>query len=219
MPLFGGSVKENHSFHTLLTVFQLACASVMSFGYNQSVAGGVLETESFRKQFPQMFESARITETIVAVYTAAGFFGALICIFLGDILGRRNTIWLAAFTDSIGIILMGTSFQFAQLIVSRVVLGLGVGGIISTTSVWQAELSKPHSRGSHVSAFGIFGGVGLALATWISFGTHFVNSSFSWRFPFLIQLILPVIVMAFIHTLPESPRWYVHPDTTGEENI
>ena len=122
---------------------------------------------------------------------------------------------------------MGSSFAFAQFIVARIILGLGTGklhdiqtsqlrlatdpcfsgGIISTTSVWQAELSKPHSRGSHVSGFGIFCGMGLALALWIDFGTHFVDSSFAWRFPFLIQLILPIVVMTFIFTLPESPRW------------
>lgn len=104
---------------------------------------------------------------------------------------------------------MGTSFEFAQFIVARIILGLGTGGIIATTSVWQAELSKPHSRGEHVSAFGVFCGIGLAIALWIDFGCHFVNNSFSWRFPFLIQIILPVVVMSIIHTMPESPRWCV----------
>ena len=157
----------------------------------------------------------------------AGVFGSLACTFLGDIWGRRWTIFAAVATELVGVVLMGSSYAFAQFIIARIILGLGtgkkhdlqtnrqefaadyrvLGGIISTTSVWQAELSKPHSRGSHVSGFGIFCGMGLALALWIDFGTHYVDSSFAWRFPFLIQLILPIVVMTFIFTLPESPRW------------
>jgi MFS family permease len=37
---------------------------------------------------------------------------------------------------------MATSFQLAQFVVSRVIVGLGTGGIIATVSVWQAETAK-----------------------------------------------------------------------------
>lgn len=104
---------------------------------------------------------------------------------------------------------MGTSFAFSQFIIARIVLGLGTGGIIATTSVWQAELSKAESRGSHVSGFGISCGIGLALALWVDFGTSYVSNSFSWRFPFLFPILLSLIVNLTIFTLPESPRWLV----------
>ena len=125
------------------------------------------------------------TGTVLASFVLAGVFGSLACTFLGDIWGRRWTIFAAVTTELVGVILMGSSFQFAQFIIARIILGLGtgthsgsyhdvswkltwcVGGIISTTSVWQAELSKPHSRGSHVSGFGIFCGMGLVLALWV----------------------------------------------------
>lgn len=108
-----------------------------------------------------------------------------------------------------GSLLLGTSFAFSQFIIARIVLGLGTGGIIATTSVWQAELSKAESRGSHVSGFGISCGIGLALALWLDFGTSYVSNSFSWRFPFLFPILLSLIVNLSIFTLPESPRWLV----------
>jgi len=104
---------------------------------------------------------------------------------------------------------MGTSFAFSQFIIARIVLGLGTGGIIATTSVWQAELSKAESRGYHVSGFGSSCGIGLALALWIDFGTSYGSNSFSWRFPFLFPILLSIIVNLTIFTLPESPRWLV----------
>ena len=122
------------------------------------------------------------TGTVIALFVLAGVFGSLACTFLGDIWGRRWTIFAATATELVGVILMGTSFGFAQFIVSRVILGLGTGrcidlysflmhmltlstqgGILATTSVWQAEISKPASRGEHVSAFGIFCGTYLRL--------------------------------------------------------
>ena len=102
---------------------------------------------------------------------------------------------------------MASSFSFAQFIVSRIILGLGTGGIIATVSVWQSELSKASSRGSHVSAFGIFCGIGLLLALWIDFGMSYCAGSVSWRFPLAFPIVLSALVMAFIYTLPESPRW------------
>ena len=102
---------------------------------------------------------------------------------------------------------MCTSFSFAQFIISRIILGLGTGGVIATTSVWQSELSKASSRGSHVSAFGIFCGVGLLFALWIDFGTSYASSSFSWRFPLGFPMVLSAIGMSTIFMLPESPRW------------
>ena len=43
-------------------------------------------------------------------------FGALSCIYLGDVLGRRRTIALATFTSIVGAILMSTSFGLAQFV-------------------------------------------------------------------------------------------------------
>lgn len=37
----------------------------------------------------------------------------------------------------------------------------------------------------------------------------YVDSSASWRFPLLFSIVLASIVMAFIFTLPESPRWLI----------
>lgn len=111
---------------------------------------------------------------------------------------------------------MSTSFSFAQFIVSRIILGLGTGGIIATVSVWQSELSKADSRGSHVSAFGIFCGLGLSLALWIDFGLSYTSGSVSWRFPLGFPTILSIIVMAFIFTMPESPRWLCKMDRMAE---
>jgi sugar porter (SP) family MFS transporter len=104
---------------------------------------------------------------------------------------------------------MASSFSFGQFIVGRLVLGLGVGGVTATVSVWQSEISKAENRGSHVSAFGIFCGMGLTLALFLDVAFSFVKGSVSWRFPLNFFMLPSSIVMAFIFTLPESPRWLI----------
>lgn len=75
--------------------------------------------------------------TIAALYTLLGAFGALGCTVLGDILGRRKTIFFSNAVQVIGAILEATAFELGQFIVARIVLGLGLGtgGIIATISV------------------------------------------------------------------------------------
>lgn len=155
--------------------------------------------------------------TIVALYTLLGVFGALGCTFLGDILGRRKTIFIASVVQSIGAILQSSAFALSHFIVGRIVLGLGTGGIIATVSVWQSEVSKAESRGAHVSAFGVFCGSGLSLGMWISFGMGFAQpSSASWRFTLIFPLFLSILVCAGIFFLPESPRWLCKMDRWDE---
>ena len=124
-------------------------------------------------------------------------------------LGRRRAIFLASGVSMIGAILMCTSYSLAQLVVARLVLGFGTGGYTATIPVWQSELSLARHRGSHVVTEGIFIGAGTTIALWIDFGFYYVTSSASWRVPLVLQVVLSVMVMSFIFTLPESPRWLI----------
>lgn len=83
-------------------------------------------------------------------------------------------------------------------------------------SVWQSELSKAESRGSHVSAFGIFCGVGLVLAMWFDFAFSFSSGSIAWRLPFALCGVLSLVAMTGILLLPESPRWLVKRGRSAE---
>lgn len=168
--------------------------------------------------FPAIFDywihlsnpSIATVGTVIALYTVGGIFGALSCVYLGDLLGRRKVIFFTNLISIIGAILMATSFQFSQFIVARLVLGLGTGGYVATVPVWQSEISPTHKRGSNVVTDGIFIGVGVTVALWIDLGFYFVQgSSVSWRFPLVFQVILSATAMIFIFLLPESPRWLI----------
>lgn len=154
---------------------------------------------------------------MVALYTIGGIFGSLLCIYFGDRLGRRRVIAIAASVTIVGAILMSSAFGLAQLIVARLVLGLGTGGYLATVPVWQSEVSHASERGANVVADTMFIGSGISLALFIDLGFYFVeSSSVSWRFPFAFQIVLLIIVITFVLLLPESPRWLVKKNRPGE---
>ena len=146
--------------------------------------------------------------TVTALFTVGGFLGALSTIFLGDWLGRRRTIFYGSALVIIGALLMSSSYSLGQLIVARLVQGIGTGATTATVPVWQSELSGSAHRGSHVVSEGLFIAAGITLSQWIDLGFSFIgDSSVSWRVPLVIQVPLAIMVMIFIFTMPESPRW------------
>jgi MFS family permease len=47
--------------------------------------------------------------TVIALYTVGGIFGALSCVYLGDLLGRRKVIFFTNFITIIGAVLMASA--------------------------------------------------------------------------------------------------------------
>ncbi|CZR57487.1 related to MFS sugar transporter [Phialocephala subalpina] len=180
---------------------------------------GLLSLESFVEHFPTIdtvhtigstkSENARIQGTVVALYTVGCMFGALSCFSLGDKLGRLRTIVLGCILEIISSILLCSSFSLAQLIVGRLVLGLGFGAITATVPVWQAESSPAEHRGALVVLEGVFASAGLAISQWIDLGLFFAKSSVSWRFPLAFPIVFAGVILAFLPFLPDSPRWLV----------
>lgn len=193
--------------------------AMMSLGYNQALLGGVLTMDWFQTQFPQLdvgnalpaerHHKSTLQGTVVALYAAGGLLGAIACVAMGDVLGRRRTITIATVIHLIGAFLGASSFDLAQLVVSRVILGFGCGGQLATVPIWQSEISPAKKRGAHVGTAGLFIGMGLALALLVDLGMSFADRSVSWRLPLALPILMCLPVLTLISRLPESPRWLV----------
>jgi sugar porter (SP) family MFS transporter len=196
------------------------------FGWNNGVAGPLLNLPSWVATFPQIDtvhtsgatkeHNSRIQGTVVATYTLGAFFGALSCIFIGDVLGRIRTMQLGAVIDIVGTILEVTSFSLPQLIVGRLVTGFGLGALSATAPNWQSECSKSDHRGSAVVLESVFISAGLALSGWVNLGMSFVTGEASWRFPLALGALWALVVLGMTSQMPESPRWLILKERTEE---
>jgi sugar porter (SP) family MFS transporter len=136
--------------------------------------------------------------------------GAIASVFVANRLGRRLSLVIFAGIASIGLALQASTFTLGQLIVGRIISGLGVGGVNAIVPVWQSECTTPQSRGKNVVILGIFVASGIASAAWVNFGLSFhQDSQICWRLSLAMPLAfsLPLILTPFF--LPESPRWLI----------
>lgn len=70
-----------------------------------------------------------------------------------------------------------------------------------------SEISPPEIRGTLLvlEEFSIV--LGIVISFWITYGTQYIPSNWSWQLPFLIQII-PGLLLGFGAVfLPFSPRW------------
>jgi sugar porter (SP) family MFS transporter len=155
--------------------------------------------------------------TVSGVYTLGCFFGALGITQLGNRIGRRKSLLVGAVLAAIGLIIEASSFTLAQLIVGRIIAGVGNGGVNTIVPVWQSEVSKPKNRGLNVVLLGTFVGSGIAIISWINYGTSFHQTQeFAWRLPIILPVIFPLQLLVFTMSFPESPRWLISKGRTAE---
>ena len=113
-----------------------AGSGFLLFGYDQGVMSGLLTGDAFTRVFPSIDTtnggSSTVQGTVVAIYEIGCFFGALICMLVGEHLGRKKCIAIGCVVLSIGAALQASAYGLAQLIVGRVVAGLGNGMNTST---------------------------------------------------------------------------------------
>jgi MFS family permease len=109
--------------------------------------GGLLTLNSFVTTFPQIDTTkageiglspaeASTRSTVQGITTASYnlgcFFGAIFCIWIGNYLGRRKTIFTGSLIMVIGATLQSCAYSLPHLIVGRIVTGIGNGLNTST---------------------------------------------------------------------------------------
>ncbi|KAE8327311.1 general substrate transporter [Aspergillus sergii] len=200
------------------------------FGYNQSNIGGVLDYPSFVKHFPSIDTSnttgpvkdrnATAQGTVVAIYTIGCLIGALGVTQLGNRIGRRKSLIVVAAIAATGLIIQATSYNIGQLVVGRIISGIGTGGVNAVVPVWQSECTKPRSRGKNVVIIGVFIASGIAIAGWVNVGLSYMEENeVSWRLPLALPISFTLMIMSFTMSFPESPRWLVSKGHMEEARI
>ena len=119
------------------------------FGYDQGVLGAVIGLPSFRADFDN--PSPKLEGIIAAIYDIGCFIGAIVAFLTADRYGRKGSIMRGCWIMVVGTILQTSASESVQLIVARIVTGIGNGISTVNVPVWQAESFKSHNRG--VSAY------------------------------------------------------------------
>lgn len=118
--------------------------------------------------------------TIIAVWNtvlyAGGIISCMACPIVGDRYGRKKVIGLGAITSVIGAALQAGSVNPAMMIVARLIVGVGMGILIATVPLYQAEIAPPSNRGLIVGLHGAF----RKMNSWIMLTDNVSFSHWIW---------------------------------------
>lgn len=203
-------------FHNPFVFLCAACATLggMLFGYDQGVVSVILVMPQFLEKFPRVSETAAGAGFWKGLMTAMIELGALLGAlnqgWFADKISRRYSIVVAVVVFTIGSTLQTAAVDYAMLTVARLIGGIGIGMLSMVAPLYISEVSPPEVRGTLLVMEEFCIVLGIIIAYWITYGTRFMAGEWSWRLPFLLQMIPGFVLIAGVTVLPFSPRWLTY---------
>ncbi len=155
----------------------------------------------------------------VGLVVSAPFIGSIAGAFifgrLADILGRKAVVLNVLVFFVLASLLSAASINFQMLWISRLLVGIGIGGDVPSTGSLVYELAKRHSGSALLSYQNMLWGVGAFIATVIAIPfIGFGNAA--WRFLFALAAVPPLITLVLRRGLQESEQWLRSRDAQGQ---
>jgi MFS family permease len=149
--------------------------------------------------------------TMVAILEVGAFASSLIVGRVGDILGRRKTIFYGSVIFVTGGLLQTIASSMAMMILGRIIAGVGVGTLSTIVPVYQSEISPPHNRGKLACIEFTGNIIGYATSVWVDYFSSFIRSDYSWRLPLFMQCVMGALLALGSLVICESPRYLSSP--------
>ncbi len=196
--------------HRTMTFWIIACAALggILYGYDIGVISGALLI--IKKTIPMNDYELGM---IVGAVLGGGLVGNIITGSLADRYGRRTLILAACYIFILGIVCILFANNFVELLISRLILGLGVGVVSVAVPLYLSEMSPAEMRGRSITAFQLFLTFGIVLAYVVDL---FLTPSGSWHAMFGVILIPAIILLVGMQFSPETPRWLLANQQTTE---
>ncbi|THY09247.1 putative MFS monosaccharide transporter [Aureobasidium pullulans] len=192
----------------------------MLFGYDQGVMAITLTMDQFLTQFPEISSTAVGSSFNKGLMTAmielGAFFGAMNCGWIADKFSRKWSLFIASIIFIVGSVLQTAAVNFEMLIIARLIGGFGVGMCACLAPMYISEIAPPEIRGTLLVIQELSIVTGIVIAFYITYATRHIQSHWSWRGPFLIQMFPALCLCVGVVFLPYSPRWLCGQDRDEE---
>ncbi|KAK9459722.1 uncharacterized protein V1516DRAFT_687450 [Lipomyces oligophaga] len=143
-----------------------------------------------------------------APYIAICLFSCWIADPINHLIGRRGTIFLGAMFSLISPFGMAVSQTWPQLMICRLLLGVGMGLKEVTVPIFSAETAPTSVRGGLVMSWQICVAFGIFLGTCANLALKDAGR-IAWRLQLASAFIPAVPLLACVYLCPESPRWLI----------
>ena len=212
-------MKSTINFGYLIFLSVVAALGGFLFGYDTAVISGTIA------QVTQLFQLDALQQGwYVGCALVGSIVGVLFAGILSDKLGRKLTMVISAVLFSTSALGCALSADFAQLVVYRIIGGVGIGVVSIVSPLYISELAVAQYRGRLVSLYqlavtvGFLGAylVNYQLLAWAESGTQlsvdWLNKIFItevWRGMLGMETLSAILFFIIIFFIPESPRWLI----------
>lgn len=185
------------------------------FGYDQGVISVILTLDVFQERFkhlnPEYYSNYSFYKGLMTAMIELGaVVGAANQGWVADKYSRKYSIMIAVVWFIIGSAIQTGAVDYAMLVVGRFLAGIAIGMLSMVTPLYMSEISPPEIRGTLLVLEEWSIVFGIVVAYWITYGTRYIGdgtSEWTFRFPFLLQILPAIILGVGIFFLPFSPRW------------
>ena len=212
-------MKTDINFSYLVFLSVVAALGGFLFGYDAAVISGTISLVTTQFRLDQIQ-----TGWFVGCALVGSIIGVLFAGKLSDRYGRKITMLIAALFFSVSGIGCAFAGGFDQLVVARVLGGVGIGVVSIVSPLYISEVSIARYRGRLVSLYQLavtLGFLGAYLANYqllhfsqsgASLGSGWMNTilvSEVWRGMLGFSCVPSLLFFFVVLFIPESPRWLV----------
>ena len=189
------------------------------FGYDTAVISGTIA------QVSQLFQLDALQQGwYVGCALIGSIVGVLFAGILSDKLGRKLTMVISAVLFSTSALGCAISADFTQLVIYRIIGGVGIGVVSIVSPLYISEVSVAQYRGRLVSLYQLAVTVGFLGAYLVNYqllgyaqsgsqlSIDWLNKIFVtevWRGMLGMEMLPAVLFFIIIFFIPESPRWLI----------
>ena len=210
-------MKSSVNLGYLIFLSVVAALGGFLFGYDTAVISGTIA------QVSSLFElDALQSGWYVGCALIGSIIGVLFSGVLSDNIGRKRTMIFSAILFSVSSIGCAVSADFNQLVIYRIIGGVGIGIVSIISPLYISEISVAQYRGRLVSLYQLAITVGFLGAYLVNYylleiskngimsGIGWVDNIFItevWRGMLGMETLPALLFFVIIFFIPESPRW------------
>ena len=207
------------NFGYLIFLSVVAALGGFLFGYDTAVISGTIA------QVTQLFQLDALQQGwYVGCALVGSIIGVLFAGILSDKLGRKLTMVISAILFSASALGCALCTDFTQLVVYRIIGGVGIGVVSIVSPLYISEVSVAQYRGRLVSLYQLAVTVGFLGAYLVNYqllawsesgallGVPLLNKIFItevWRGMLGMETLPAILFFIIIFFIPESPRWLI----------
>ncbi|UVQ72803.1 sugar porter family MFS transporter [Bacteroides faecis] len=212
-------MKSAINFSYLIFLSVVAALGGFLFGYDTAVISGTIA------QVSQLFQLDALQQGwYVGCALIGSIAGVLFAGILSDKLGRKLTMVISAVLFSTSALGCAISADFTQLVIYRIIGGVGIGVVSIVSPLYISEVSVAQYRGRLVSLYQLAVTVGFLGAYLVNYqllgyaqsgsqlSIDWLNKIFVtevWRGMLGMEMLPAVLFFIIIFFIPESPRWLI----------